>query len=305
MKLGAACLAGAALIALLAAGCDGQPAPVGVDGLALPAFVPSPTPDDPAQAHLEAVAARAARQGYWSEERLGRHLRHALAQALLQDRFEARYDASQVPQEDLVRIFGEKNVRILYDHFDSYRVADLQFVCCGTHYSQCKAAETQACVEANLPVMQTVYEEHIAGRAHNGRSLQVLAEEVLAARYPQIKYMTYSFFYNPDVSFEEQKGYYLYNRNVVQAAAATPVGQTARPVASNNGLHLVHVLDHLPAVHRTLEDPQVKQDILERVLPGYRQRDAAIYLDSLRAQHGVRLHPEALEKLVIAVGGRS
>jgi hypothetical protein len=299
MRLAVVRLAGLAWLAWLAGGCDDPPAPVHGGGLGLPAFATAAAPLDPEQAQQGAVAARAARAGYWSEERLGRAYRRALAQAFLQDRFEARYDASQVPREDLVRIYGEKNVRILYDHFDSYRVADVQFVCCGTHYSQCKASETQACIDANLPVMQAIYEEHVVGRAHNGRSLQVLAEEVLASKYPQIKYMTYSFFYNPGVAYEQQKGYYLYNRNVVQAAAVTPAGKTARPVASNNGLHIVHVLDHLPAVHRTLEDPEVEQDILERVLPGYRQRDAAIFLDSLRSQHGVQVHPEALEKLLI------
>jgi hypothetical protein len=328
-------------LALIALACaQPAPAPRGGHGLALPSPAPAPSAvGDPVVARvgataiplsllqdqvsrhggdrrvdaqavldalveLEAVVAAAVDEGYWTGDRLSQDYRVVLAQSLLVDRFERQMDASRVPMADLERVFKRQNVSLVYAHHDVFRVGDLQYVCCGDHYSVCDEEATQRCIEEQRALMTRIYEARVKGQAHNEHSLRYLAEEVLSPEHPEIKFMKYSFFFEQGVAYEQQAGYYKYNPNVVAAVVASEVGTAPSPVGSNNGLHIPFVLAHEPAEQRTLADPEVRIDIAERLLPGYRQRDLAILVDELMARHGVQIDDAQLKRFRLDAGAR-
>lgn len=257
---------------------------------------------------LEVVAQAAADAGYWSPEVLGKVWRRMLVKRFLKDRFERGYDDSQIPDADLERIWQMKGIRMQFDHYDVYEVADLQFVCCASHFSQCDQGKTRACIDENMDLMTDIWQRHLKDRELNQHALRYLGEEELVGelggvrgRVPdageRFKVMTYSFYFDPSKPYEEQKGYTVFNANVVAAVVATPVGETSPPIASNNGIHLLYVMSHKPGKHLDLEDKLVQDHIRGKVLPGYRQRDAAILIDSLMSQHGVKIDEEGLQAL--------
>ncbi len=257
---------------------------------------------------LEVIAQAAADTGYWSSEVLGKVWRRMLVRRFLEDRFEHDYDDTQIPNADLERMWQMKGIRMQFDHYDVYEVADLQFVCCPTHYSQCEAGKTRACINENMALMTEIWKEHLEGREINAQALRYLGEEELPAqlggvrgRVPdageRFKVMTYKFYYDPSKPYDQQKGYTVFNANVVATAVATPVTTTSGPVTSNNGIHLLHVMSHEPGKHLSLHDAAVQRHIRGKVLPGYRQRDAAILIDSLMSQYGVKLDEEGLRAL--------
>jgi hypothetical protein len=251
---------------------------------------------------LDVVAGAAAADGYWSPERLLIPWTGLLVKTLLRERFELDYDVSRVPAADLARLWEErKDVRMRFDHFDAIEVADVQFLCCARRYTDCDAAATAACIEESRPRVDALWERHVAGREHNEFSLKHLVEQVLQPADARIAFMRYAFFFDPSRPWEEQKQFHTYNRNIVEAAARTPVGTVARPVASNNGLHVLYVMRHDPAVHRALTEPEVEATLREKVLPGYRQRDLAILVDELMLKAGVRIVDEALASLPLGL----
>lgn len=251
---------------------------------------------------LDVVAATAATDGYWAPERLLVPWTGLLVKTLLRERFELDYDVSRIPATDLARLWEErKDVRMRFDHFDAIEVADVQYLCCARRYTDCDAAATAACIEESRPRVDALWERHVAGREHNEFSLQHLFEQVLQPADARVAFMRYAFFYDPSRPWEQQKQFHTYNRNIVEAAARTPVGTVARPVASNNGLHILYVMRHDPAVHRDLTDPEVDATLREKVLPGYRQRDLAILVDELMLKAGVRVIDEALASLPLGV----
>ncbi len=242
---------------------------------------------------LDVVSAAAARDGYWTPAALEIPWTRLLAKALLKERFEQDYDESRVPEGDLARIWDEhKEIRIQFDHYDSIEVADVQYLCCAKRYTDCDAAATAACIEKSRPVVDALFEEHVAGREHNEFSLKYLAEKVLQPRDPHVAFMRYSFFYDPSLPWDEQKKFHQYNRAIVEAAAATPVHDVARPVASNNGLHILYVMKHEPGVHRDVSDPEVEATVRQKALPSYRQRDLVILMDDLMLKAGLKIHEE-------------
>jgi len=244
---------------------------------------------------LDVVAAAAARDGYWSPEDLQVPWARLLVKAFLKDRFELDYDTSRVPEGDLARIWDEhKEVRIQFDHYDSIEVADVQYLCCARRYTDCDAAATAACIEKSRPLVEAIFERHVTGREHNEFSLKYLAEKVLQPADAHVAFMRYSFFYDPSLPWEEQRKFHQYNRAIVETAAATPLHAVSRPVASNNGLHLLYVMKHEPAVHRDLTDPEVVATVREKALPSYRQRDLVVLMDDLMLKASLKLHDEVV-----------
>jgi len=251
---------------------------------------------------LDVVAAAAAKEGYWTTGQIGVPWTRLLVKTLLKERFELDYDVSRVPAGDLTRIWDEhKDVRIKFDHFDAFEVGDVQYLCCSKRYTECDPEATAACIEKSRPVVEAIFEKHLAGREHNEFSLKYLAEKVLQPSDAHVAFMRYSFYYDPSLPWEEQKKFHTYNRSIVEAAAGLQVGTVGRPVASNNGLHILYLLRHDPAVHRDLTDPEVEATVREKVLPGYRQRDLAILIDELMLKAGMRLRDEVVASLPLGM----
>lgn len=251
---------------------------------------------------LDVVASAAAREGYWTHARVGVPWTRVLVKTLLKERFELDYDVSRVPAGDLARIWDEhKDVRIKFDHFDALEVGDVQYLCCTKRYTDCDPDATAACIEKSRPVVEAIFDRHFAGREHNEFSLKYLAEKVLQPNDPRVAFMRYSFYYDPSLPWEAQKKFHTYNRAIVEAAAGMQVGTVGRPVASNNGLHILYLMRHDPAVHRDLTDPEVEATVREKVLPGYRQRDLAILMDELMLKTGMRLRDEVVAGLPLGL----
>ena len=252
---------------------------------------------------LDVVVAAAAREGYWSAERLEIPWTRLLVKAFLRDRFELDYDASRVPEADLKRAWDEmKEVRIQFDHYDAIEVADVQYLCCAKRHTECDAAATRACIEASRPTVDALYERYFAGREHNEFSFKYLAEQVLQPTDRHVAFMRYSFYYDPASSWEDQKKFHQYNRNIVETSAVTPVHAITRPVASNNGLHILYVIKHDPGVHLDLSAPEVQATVREKALPGYRQRDLAILMGDLMLKASLKVHDATAGAIPLGFG---
>lgn len=254
-----------------------------------------------ARIDLEIAAAAAAREGWWSPEHLGTPWRRLLAAALVEDRFETRYDASLVPDADLERMWGIKNVRMVFDHFDSYEVADIQYQCCPYHYSQCAPEETRACIEAHRAMVEADWRSLIVGREHNQHSLRALVVDTLGPRDRAYTYGTYSFYYDPARPYNEQKGFHVFNQTIVETVAALEVGTCSAPVESRNGLHVLYLIKHDPAKHGRLTDPHVRDVLRAKVLPGYRERDFEMLVYNLRMSARAQRDDAALTRLILDV----
>ena len=144
-------------------------------------------------------------------------------------------------------------------------------------------------MEEEAPHAAALYEELIA----QPDAMRTLVEE-WESRRPRLGFTEYSFFYDVNIPHERQSGFHVVNENVAQAVMALDEGQIAPPVRSRNAWHILRLEEHHPEQHRTLEDEEVRREIMESVLHRRLEAEFLMLVEGLRAVYDVRVYPEVL-----------
>ncbi len=251
----------------------------------------------------EALAQQAMRQGLSQRPDVTESWRQALVQAWLDERFEAQHGPDRISREQVRRIYSVPSIRKLYDHEHAWRMVHLAIVCCNPRVGDCDRPHVAACFEDAARKLHAAYEE----LEPLARPLESDPEAVaqLLARYrakveptmPELFWREVSFFYDPEKSHAEQRGYELTAEAVARAVIDGEEGVLLAPVQSTFGWHLIVKLAHEPRVRKGPDDPEVDADIRRNALEGVRQ---AWFLDAMKRllqEHQVAMHPKALELL--------
>lgn len=319
---GAGCDAGEDTGALQAA----SPTLPAIDSPRSPAWSPQPGPDDPAVAvvdgvpilasqlreamaedagesppeavlqrlvELELLAQAALEAGYWRPDVVLEPYESALVREVLADRFLRKPPESYFDEQFLREMYYQPAIRVKFDHVDAFKVADAQYVCCPKRYDECEPAAVAQCLEQAEPIVREVYEDL---RGLDNPDVQTFSARVhdWEEQHPKLNLHQYSFFYNVNLPHEEQRGYNIVNENVAKAALGVEVGEVAAPVASRNGWHILYLMEHAPEEHRTIDDPEVRAEIIRELLPARQQAEYQAWMQALRQMYGVEVFPEAL-----------
>lgn len=308
-----------------------------IDGPHSPAWTPRPTSDDPAVAtvngvpilgsqlraalaeetggaspapaallerliELELLAQTALADGYWRPEVVLEPYESALVREILAERFHRKPPESYFDDAFLREMYYQPSIRVKFDHVDAFRVADAQYVCCPKRFDECDAAAVEACIKESEPIAREVYEDI---RSMERPDIQTFSARVRAweDQYPKLNVNTYSFFYNVNLPHEEQRGYNVVNENVARAAMGIEVGQFAAPVASRNGWHILYLISHAPEEHRTIDDPEVRQELVRELLPARQKAEYDAWMKALRQMYGVEVDEAALRVFLKALTG--
>lgn len=306
-----------------------------VDSPRSPAWSPQPTPDDPAVAtvngvpilasqlrsaleedggdtppaevldrlvELEMLAQAALEAGYWRPEIVLAPYESALVREILADRFLRKPPESYFDDRFLRELYYRPSVRVKFDHVDAFRVADAQYVCCPKRYDECEEKVVDECIAQSEPIVREVFEDL---RSLDNPDVQTFTARVQAweDQHPRLGVNTYSFFYNVNLPHEEQRGYNVVNENVAKAVMALAVGEVSAPVRSRNGWHILYLIEHDPEEHRTIDDPEVRREIIAELLPARQQAEYQAWMQALRQMYRATVDPEALAAFHRALTG--
>lgn len=241
---------------------------------------------------VELLARRALELGYYQADIVQEAQERAMVQLLLKRRI-SDHPPEEFFNEELVRsVFYNPSVRVKFDHVDIFKVADAQYLCCPGAPGSCKTEEFEACMSEGEPKMREVQAD-LVRRTQGAESFGLLTHE-WELDVSRLALKNYSFFYNVNLPHEEQKGYDIINENVARTTMTLEVGEISKPVQSENGWHIIYLVEHIPEEHRGPDDPEVRAQIIERLLPQRLKAEYGSWLRSLREGHRVVVFPERL-----------
>lgn len=292
------------------AACPARPWPADVlacvDGIAITrarfdAARPHYPADTPPRAIVQALideevlAAAAGARGLWRQDLLDTVLRRQLASQLLVQSQERAFGPAQIADADIALAFKHPSIVTRYDRAPAYFVTDAQFLCCRGDFRQCEASpDVQACLQRVEPQARALYEElrqqpPASGEAMTGRTMAQVA------RYPDVIVKEFSFYYDKNKTYAEQKGYELmvepFAVNVVQLRP----GELAPPVQTPFGWHVTRLDRFDPGAKRSWQEPEVRREIAENIIDLVREREAVAFTFGLMKAAGVELFYDRLE----------
>jgi len=242
---------------------------------------------------MELLAQAALADGYWRPEVVLEPFESALVRGLLAERFQRKPPEEYFDDDFLREMYYQPPIRVKFDHVDAFRVVDAQYVCCAKRFDQCVPAQVDACLRESEGAIREVYEDL---RTMDRPDVRTFSARVQAweDQYPKLNVNTYSFFYNVNLPHEEQRGYNIVNESVAKAAMGIQPGQIAAPVASRNGWHILYLIEHAPEEHRTIDDPDVRQELVRELLPARQKAEYDAWMQALRQMYAVEVDEEAL-----------
>ncbi len=242
---------------------------------------------------LELLAQRALEEGYYQFEVVGPARRAALVTELIAETLTRPPPESFFTDELLRHLYDLPGIRVRFRHKDIFRVIDLQFVCCAMHYTSCPQREFEACMKEEEPHARMLF-EYLAEVPDDIDALRALVQE-WQVHYPRLALREYSFFYDVNRPYEEQSGFSIVNKNVAKAVLELDENEFAAPVASYNAWHILRLEEHHPEKHRTLDDPEVRREIIEGALPRRLEAEFEALVAGLKHAYNVRVYPDAVE----------
>lgn len=245
----------------------------------------------------EVLAQKALERGLQNDPAVLNSLKHNVVRELLNARFVERDPASAITEKDYEKAYYYPNVRIKFDHEDGYFVVDAQIACCQGSAEECKKGADPACFDQMTPVIQSVYEEIRKGAPYADAESIRKAVSSVQDGYPMLSQTDIQFWYEQGVPYAKQDKYTTYSAAWVDAVLAIPrIGEVAPPVRTDFGWHVPILYDHIPAEHRTLGDPGVRQEIAKNIYPAIRRRDYRALIGELAKEIGEQRFYDALEK---------
>lgn len=227
-----------------------------------------------------------------------RALKHEAVRHLLHTRFIDELGPEEVDRRDVDQAFRIPQVRIRYDHEDGYFVRDVQIVCCVGAPEQCRDNADPDCFDKATPVIQAVYQVLEPQQPFADEAAFVAAIEKLQLQYPQLAMKEHSFWYEQGVPYKEQHKYTRFFTDWVEAIVDLPgPGSIAAPIRSYHAWHIPMLVRHEPAVHRTPDEPQVRTEIAQGILPAIRKRAYQKWMHDRLTAYQVQETPKMLELL--------
>jgi hypothetical protein len=213
----------------------------------------------------------------------------------LEKHFEAKTTKSSIPSDLVEQVYNLSSVRPIYDHFNHYKVFDIQILCCMDAPDACDRPDVHACLEEKLPIMKTI-RSALEGEYTDLETLEKAVDN-LSFEYPELRTQTYSFFWDPKRPPDAQSGFYVINVNVALAVLPLEIGELAEPVTSKQGVHMPYLTKFEPEEHRSLDDPEVVAEIRENIFPTFRKDSFAADLEALILSRSVVVHEELLDAI--------
>ncbi len=258
-----------------------------------PSVAPARVVDSLIAAELLAGKARAA--GLWSSWLLGPYKR-ALAQAWLQDVFEAAHPAAKVAKADIDHAFRNATIRVRYKRQRSFFVTDAQLLCCSGDWKQCERREdVHACIKKNKPAAIALHQALAADPPATAAEMQARTV-VLAQRFPGVAVAEVQFYYDTSKSYDEQEGYDLMVQPYAEAVIKLSQGQISEPILTPFGWHIARVDRIMPPLDGKPTDPEVRDDIARNILPMVRRRDLQKTIFDTMKRLGVKIHFDRLTR---------
>lgn len=246
----------------------------------------------------ELLAQEARRRGYDTAPETLRALKHEAVRHLLHDRFVEELGPDEVTRSDIEKAFDIPQVRIRYEHEDGYFVRDAQVVCCEGAADQCRDHADPECFDRATPIVQDAYLVLAAKQPFASADAFSAAVEELRQQYPKLTLKEHSFWFERGVPYDQQKKYTTYFKDWVEAIVALPgEGHIAAPVRSYHAWHIPMLHRHEPAVHKTPEDPAVRREIAEGILPAIRKREFQRWMNERLAAYQAQVNPTPLQLL--------
>lgn len=227
-----------------------------------------------------------------------REVKREAVRRLLHDRFVEGLRPEAVAQQDIEQAFRVPQVRARFDHEDGYFVRDVQIVCCAGAADQCRDNADPTCFDQATPLIQSAYEALAPKQPFATPEAFEAEVRLLQEQIPQLVVKTLSFWYKQGVPYEEQRGYTTYFIDWVLAVVAIEEpGRIAPPLRSYHAWHIPLLVQHVPAVHKTPSDPEVRLEIARGILNAIRRRDYSAWKRGLSESYRVQTRPEALQAL--------
>ncbi len=241
---------------------------------------------------LELLAQLALEKEYLRPEVVAPAMRAALAWEMLDRSFKQRPPELFFDDQTIENLYYSPGIRVKFDHDAIYGVLDAQFTCCHQHYEECDQDEFEQCMKEEEPHAIQVAQD--LGSLASAELFEQRAEE-WGHTYKRINLQRYQFYYDMSKPHSQQAGYNVFNENVSRAAGGLSLGETSKPVASRNAWHVLFLAKYVPAEHRTLSDPGVREEIITKALPNKRLAEYEASVTGLRKKHRVETHPELLK----------
>jgi len=242
----------------------------------------------------ELLARRAMDAGLWSADLDQAWTRDAV-RALLTQTFEMDYGPTRVTDDDVRKAYYSKGIRTLFDHVDAYFVVDAQFLCCAGNPGQCDKPDIHACLQKMEPQARGLYDALRTRDTPTSPHAFKARVDALAPMYPGVALLTYSFFYDVKKSHKEQRGYDVVDEHVARGVAALRPGETSEPILSHAAWHVLFLEKVTPESHRGPDDPAVRSEIVEKIFPFIRSRDAQAFILDASKRLGVAIQFDALD----------
>jgi hypothetical protein len=247
---------------------------------------------------MELLAQEAWRRGMVADDALLAEVKRATVHAMLRDTFIENHGHDDIRKEDFELAFSHPKVRIKFDHFDGYFVSDAQITCCSGDYLLCaEDPPTLKCLDEATPVIMGAYEALKSRGPFKSRPEFEAAVSEVAALFPGLASHEMSFWYEQGVPYEQQKKFDKMHPAFVEAATTTPIFQMAEPVRSYHGWHIVFPYKHIPAEHKTIDDPEVRAAIAENIYPKIVERDFLEFVIKTERAAKIERFPDALAVL--------
>lgn len=246
----------------------------------------------------QVLASQAKADGLWAKWLLPVH-QQAMVSWYLQDRFETRYTWQDVAQADLHQAWRDWRIRIRYVREPSYLATDAQFLCCSGDWRKCEIdVKAQKCIDGFEAQARKL---HQLLAADPPRSPLEMKGRVYALNhlFPRAAVTDVNFYYLKDVPHDEQvgRGYEVMVEPYAKAVTALEDGQLSGPIRTPFGWHITRLNKYEPPLSGKLDDPNVRRDIAENILPLVRRRDVRRHAFELMKRRDVKIKfTEAVKK---------
>ena len=216
----------------------------------------------------EVLAKEAARRGFAKDPEVVRMLQQVMIQRLRQKVVEEKVKESDITDKDVKEFFEKNNAQ----YFKPATVRVSHILVKDEATANKVLAEVKA--KGNDP------------RAFRDLVQQYSVDEATKKRAGDLRYFTK----------DEKK----VTATVIEASfKMEKVGDVAGPVKSDQGFHVLKLVHKRAEVNRTAEDPQVKQQIVTRLVRDRRREALEAFRKDLRAKAKITVHEDRLAALKV------
>lgn len=222
--------------------------------------------------------------------------RKALAKSWISKRIHEDFGPDSIPEETLRATW--EVTWFLWDHENAYHVMDAQSICCFQRPpSLCDAAAFSVCIDQHRDMMDNLWRVLEQEAPRDKDSFTRVAKEFASAHGVAVRVEDYAFQHDHSKAYDEQKGYDRADEAVAMAMKDLELNRFTPVVESEYGLHILYLYRFRPEVHKTLDDPDVRAEIVEKIYPKLQDREIAKVFSSLTLAADIGFFTEVMEQV--------